>query len=211
MGLGPNTGSAIRQSLDKKPAGDTVLNRIFQQNLTTDNFVSILLNRQGDPGEPFTGQITISELVTGFENITNTPKLPVEMVYKITDQNQHWQILTDKDAAIVGPDGQVIPTKSMVPRAPDGQLVAVLDSGFTFSQVPRAVSDAIYGRVQGAVYDTQDEIWMIPCDQYLAISFNFGGVNFPVHPLDTVSNDFGVLGPNGSPICLGTVCCMSVC
>ena len=46
--------------------------------------------------------------------------------------DQHWQALTDKDKGIVGPDGQVIQVSSIVPKAPDGQLVTVFDSGFTF-------------------------------------------------------------------------------
>jgi hypothetical protein len=45
---------------------------------------------------------------------------------------QHWQALTDKDKTVIGPDGNVINIESIVPKAPDGQMVAVFDSGFTF-------------------------------------------------------------------------------
>lgn len=71
--------------------------------------------------------------------------------------------------------------------------------------MPRSVSDAIYGRVQGAEYDTNEQLWLIPCDQMLNISFNFGGVNFPIHPLDTVSSDFNVTDSSGKTMCVGTV------
>jgi len=81
--------------------------------------------------------------------------------------------------------------------------VAVIDSGFTLPQVPRSVSDTIYGRVQGAVYDTTNQWWTVPCGQYLNISFVLGGVTFPVHPFDTVSSDFGLKDSNGNVICLG--------
>jgi len=80
----------------------------------------------------------------------------------------------------------------------------VFDSGFTFPQLPRSVSDAIYGCVQGAQYDTNEQLWLVPCDQMLNISFNFGGMNYPIHPLDTVSNDFNRTDSNGNPICVGT-------
>jgi hypothetical protein len=207
VGLGPNTGSVILKQLGQGAAGDTMLNRIFQLNQTSQNYISFLLDRKGDPKEPFTGQMTISEPVPGFENITNYPKLSVEKVQggSLTDEDQHWQVLTDKNIGIIGPDGQPITAESGVSKAPSGTLVAVIDSGFTFSQVPRDVSDHIYGRVQGAVYDVTNQIWTVPCGQLLNLSFNIGGSNFPIHPLDVVSNDFNTTGSNGQPVCLGTV------
>jgi hypothetical protein len=214
MGLGPNTASFIRKTMKKAAQFDTVLNRLFQQNHTTSNFVSFVLDRQStalansDPTpsqQPqYTGQITVSEYVPGLERIKDTPRLDVERVYRLTDIDQHWQILTDKNNGIIGPDGKLIDVRSIAPRAPRGRLVAVIDSGFTFPQVPRGVADAIYGRVQGAVYDSMSQIWTLPCDQYLNLSINFGGVNFPVHPLDLVSDDFKVKDANGNPTCLGT-------
>lgn len=50
IGLGPNEGSAIQEKLDGD-AGDTMLNRIFQQNKTTANYITFLLDRKNDPGE----------------------------------------------------------------------------------------------------------------------------------------------------------------
>jgi hypothetical protein len=205
IGLGPNSGSVISKAMKGNSSADSVLSRIFQQNLTSSNFISFLLDRKGDPNDTVTGQITVSEIIPGYENITSATKLPVQKVHKLTSIDQHWQILTDKDNSIIGPDGQIINIKSIAPQAPDGTLVAVLDSGFSLPQVPRPVSDAIYGRVQGAVYDATSELWTLPCDQYLPLSFNIGGVNFPIHPFDVVSNDFGLTDANGNPICVGTV------
>jgi len=202
IGLGPNSGSVISNKLDGG-AGDAVLNRIFEQNKTSQNFISFLLDRLGDSTEPFTGQLTISELVPGYENITNQPKLSVELVAGLIDQNQHWQVLTDKNNGVIGPDGKIIDISSIVPKAPDGTLVAVIDSGFTLPQVPRDMADAIYGRVQGAVYDTANQFWTVPCGQLLNISFNFGGVNIPIHPLDTVSSDFNYKDSSGKSACVG--------
>lgn len=164
-----------------------------------------MLNRNGDPGSQITGQFSISSIVPGFENIMNQPQLPVEKVYELTDKDQHWQVLTDKDVGIIGPDGQPIQYSSIVPKAPSGQLVAVLDSGFTLPQVPRSVSDAIYGRVQGAEWSPSSQAWLVPCGQLINVTLNFGGISYPVHPLDVSSTDFGVTFSNGSPACLGTV------
>ena len=128
VGLGPNSGSVVRQKMGDA-SGDSMLNRIFQLNKTSQNYITFLLGRQGDSGETFSGQFTISEPVSGFENITSQPKMNVETVPGLTDADQHWQILSDKDKGIIGPDGQVIVTDSIVPKAPSGQLVAVFDSG----------------------------------------------------------------------------------
>ncbi|KAG5638675.1 hypothetical protein H0H81_011055 [Sphagnurus paluster] len=203
LGLGPNKGSVIRKKLSGN-TGDTTLTHIFQQNNgTDDSYITILLDRKGDPSKNFTGQLTIGEVAPGFENITSMPKLDVDKVNRLLSSDQHWQAITDKNVGIIGPDGNPINVKSIVPNAPDGTFVAVFDSGFTFSQVPRDVSDAIYGRVQGAVYDTADEIWTIPCGQYLNISIQFGGLSYPVHPLDTVDDNFGMKDAQGNRVCIG--------
>lgn len=87
MGLGPNDGSQVYDKLDKD-SGSSVLTRIFEQNKTSANYISFLLDRKGDPTSDFTGQFTISELVPGFENITSMPKLDVETVHKLLDQGR---------------------------------------------------------------------------------------------------------------------------
>ncbi|KAI9573666.1 aspartic peptidase domain-containing protein [Boletus coccyginus] len=203
IGLGPNSGSSIYKKLDGN-SGNSAVNRIFQQNSSSDNYITLMLSRNGDPGSQIAGQFTISSVVPGFESITNQPQLPVEKVYKLTSKDQHWQILTDKDVGIIGPDGQPIQYDSIVPKAPNGQLVAVLDSGFTLPQVPRSVSDAIYGRVQGAEWSPSSQAWLVPCGQLINVTLNFGGVSYPVHPLDVSSSDFGVKFSNGKQACLGT-------
>jgi hypothetical protein len=86
MGLGPNTGSQIADKIDSSPQGDTVINRIFTANKTSNNFISFLLDRKNDPTVQFTGQLTISEIIPGFENISNMPKLDVETVHKLVDE-----------------------------------------------------------------------------------------------------------------------------
>lgn len=206
IGLGPNSGSSIYKKLSGN-SGNNPINRIFEQSSSdSSDYITMMLSRSGDPGSNITSQFTISEVVPGYENITSMPKLSIEKVYKVTNEDQHWQILTDKNKGIIGPDGQVIQYSSIVPKAPDGQIVGVLDSGFTLPQVPRSVSDAIYGRVQGAEWSASSQAWLIPCGQLINVTFNFGGVSYPIHPLDVSSSDFGVTFSNGNPACLGTVC-----
>lgn len=203
IGLGPNSGSSIYKKLSGK-SGNSPINRIFEQMSSSNDYLTMMLSRKGDPGSNITGQFTIGEVVPGFENITSMPQLSIEKVYKVTNVDQHWQIVSDKNKGIIGPDGQPIQYSSIVPKAPDGTIVGVLDSGFTLPQVPRSVSDAIYGRVQGAEWSASSEAWLIPCGQLINVTFNFGGVSYPIHPLDVSSSDFEVTFSNGNPACLGT-------
>lgn len=189
MGLGFDDGSIVR-GIVGDGAGDTPLSRIFQENKTTQNFISILLDRNDDPTDTITGQITISEFASGYESIESQPKLYIKDVF-FDSSSQHWAVYIDKNG-VIGPDGDAISMTSIVPRVSGGKLIAVLDSGFTFSQVPRKMADAIYGRVQGANYSQEQGLWMVPCDQELNITFTFAGVKMPVHPLDVVSGDFNL-------------------
>ncbi|KAG2344494.1 acid protease [Suillus weaverae] len=202
IGLGPNSGSSIYKKLSGN-SGNNPINRIFEQSSSND-YITMMLSRKGDPGSNTAGQFTIGEIVPGFENIIKMPQLSIEKVYKVTNVDQHWQIVTDKNIGIIGPDGQPIRYSSIAPKAPDGTIVGVLDSGFTLPQVPRTVSDAIYGRVQGAEWSASNGAWLVPCGQLINVTFNFGGVSYPIHPLDVSSSDFGVTFSNGNPACLGT-------
>ncbi|KAH9969732.1 aspartic peptidase A1 [Russula dissimulans] len=198
MGLGFDSESIVRTKL-ATGEGDTPLSNIFQQDNTTQNFVSLLLDRQNDPGDGITGQITVSELVSGYESVASQPKLYLKDAF-MDSSNQHWAVVTDNNG-IIGPDGNSIFVESIVPHVSGGKLVVVLDSGFTYTQVPRRAADAIYGRVQGATYSTSDGMWYVPCDQYLNIALSFGGVKYPIHPLDVVSNDLSSSDSNG--LCQG--------
>lgn len=170
-------------------AGDTVLDRIFRQNLTTPNFLSVLLSRASDdlPGQtPQTGQLTVGSIIPGMEGITGMKQLPA-----LVDQFgvQHWETVLDANG-IIGSDGEAIATNTTIDKPTVGtenQLHVVFDTGFTFPQVQRDVADAIYGRVPGAEFVAQSSspgYWRIPCDYELNISFVFAGVKYPISPLD---------------------------
>ena len=180
------------------------MDRIFSQNASASNFLTFFLNRDGDTSQTQNGEITIAEIITGFENVTSQTQVPAERLKNDSSYNQHWTIQLDTEG-IFGPDGKVIEKSSIVPDN-DGRLYGVLDSGFTLPQVPRSVSDAIYGRVRGANYSVEKNLWTFSCDQELNISFSIGGYKYPVHPLDTSSKDLGFTDADGNFVCVGTVC-----
>lgn len=135
IGLGPNSGSNIHAVL-KNSNGDTPLDRIFRQNHSTPNYISIYLGRSDDPTDPFPGDLTIGHPISPFENITSMPKLPV---FEVSNKyGQHWQTLVDEDG-IIGPDGQPIKAYSRVKNGGKSRLNVIFDTGFSLPQVPKCV------------------------------------------------------------------------
>ncbi|KAH9069348.1 hypothetical protein EDB83DRAFT_2374659 [Lactarius deliciosus] len=193
LGLGPNSGSRIHASLDNQSQGSAVLDRIFQQNVSSPNILTVLLGRSNDPAEKYPGNITVGEVLPGLENITNEPQVPVTSLPSSDSADQHWQVLLDEDG-IIGPDGKPIQVQTNVQSTPNPkQLTAIFDTGYSFPQVPQEVSDAIYSGIPGASFQFVNgvgQIWVIPCD-----------AEYPIHPLDTNSDDAWT-NPDGHT-CLG--------
>ena len=148
LGLGPNSGSRIYASLNNQPQGDSVLDRVFQQNFDLfaeaeffrhRNFLTVLLGRSSDPAELYPGDITVSEVLPGLENITNQSQVPVTILQTFESEDQHWQVLLDEDG-IIGPDGQpILVTTGVQSTSNPNQLTAFFDTGFSFPQVPSCV------------------------------------------------------------------------
>ncbi|TDL23434.1 acid protease [Rickenella mellea] len=190
IGLGPGSNSIVRLKVGNS-TGDPPLDRIFQQNMTTPNFISVLLDRKADDNAGTTdplyhaGQLTIGEVVPGLEAVNNQPRLPA-LKDSRTGRPTHWQASLDAEG-VIGPDGQPIAVSSAVPTNTNASLLQVVfDSGFSLPQVPEEVADGIYGRVPGSKFISQGDIgvWTYPCDYELNVSFKLGGVSYPVHPLD---------------------------
>jgi len=201
IGLGPSAGSVIRNTVGNASA-DPPLDRIFSQNASASNYITFFLNRDSDPSQTQSGEMTVSEIIPGFENVTAQTQVPAERLKTDSSFNQHWTVQLDSQG-IFGPDGKVIEQSSIVPDN-EGRLYGVIDSGFTLPQVPRSVSDSIYGRVRGANYSVEKNLWTFPCAQELNISISIGGFKYPIHPLDTSSKDLGFNDANGNFVCVGT-------
>lgn len=202
IGLGPNSGSIIRSTLNNA-AGDAVLDRIFRLSPSTPNFVTTLLGRSDDPDDLFPGDFTVGEVIDNYTSVLQQPKMDVFVVQ--TSGGQHWQALLDVNGTI-GPDGQPVQLTSHVKGTPKTQLNVIFDTGFTFSQVPKAMADAFYGRVPGATlqnFTGVGNIYVVPCDVELNVSFKFGNVSYPIHALDTVDDDLNRRDELGNPICMG--------
>ncbi|KAK0487696.1 aspartic peptidase domain-containing protein [Armillaria novae-zelandiae] len=211
IGLGPTSGSTIYNALNNS-VGYPVLDRIFLQNTSTPNYLTVLLGRTQDPSDVFPGEISIGELLDGYSDVQSEPKLEVTIVPDGNSVYQHFQILLDEDG-IIGPDGKPISIITGVNQTSNPrQATAVLDTGFSLSQVPKSVADAIYSRFSGAEYNNVTgigEVWIVPCDEEVNITFKFGGNSYYIHPLDATM-DASLLGitdvvnSQGQPSCIGS-------
>ena len=68
------------------------------------------------------------------------------------------------------------------------------------------MADAFYGRVPGAALTNVTglgEVYTLPCDVELNVTFKFGNVSYHVHPLDT-SMDLANTDSLGNPVCIGS-------
>ncbi|KAH9016601.1 hypothetical protein EDB85DRAFT_1898042, partial [Lactarius pseudohatsudake] len=157
-------------------------------NLTTPNYLTVLLNRPNDIAETYIGAMTIGEVLPQYSNISNQPKVPVLALQSNLSQDQHWLITLDSNG-IIGPNGKAVNVKSNAIDAPThnaSQLVAGIDTGFTLPQVPSEVAHAMYSGAKGAklknLQSYSGDIWVIDCDAEVNVTFLIGGQSYHVHP-----------------------------
>lgn len=152
--------------------GLTFLSRLFLQNTSAPNLFTVLLGRSYDKDGPDDGAFTISEYVDGFEKVAEQTKLfrtPAQTV-NLTSLPR-WSVQMDS-MTVNGKQFQF--NQSSVPEADPGKQVVVLDTGFTFSQIPPAAVDFIYSSIPGSVFNQTSGLWNVPCESTTNLSFEFG-------------------------------------
>jgi len=126
IGLGPASVSAVRNVINSD-SGNPPVDRIFSQNQSSPNFITILLGRSDDPDNPFPGDLTVGTALEGYEEILNQPKLPIATA---KSGNLHWAIVIDPDG-IIGPNGQPVPVQTTVSSTKNPtQLTGFFDTGY---------------------------------------------------------------------------------
>ncbi|TRM63783.1 aspartic peptidase domain-containing protein [Schizophyllum amplum] len=211
IGLGPNSGSNVYQEMGDD-SGMAVLDSIFTQNTSTPNYITVLLGRLDDPTDTFPGDLTVGTVLDNYTDVQSQPKLNVTEVPVRDEGDQHFQILID-EGGIIGPDGKSINVSSEVDETQNKkQATAVLDTGFSLSQVPMNVAAAIYGRFPGAEYANVTGVgatWIVPCSAEVNLTIKLSGKEYPVHPMDTTLDPAtlgltGVKNSDGDDCCIGT-------
>ncbi|KAL1743093.1 aspartic peptidase domain-containing protein [Schizophyllum fasciatum] len=211
IGLGPNSGSNVYVELGSDK-GMAVLDSIFTQNTSTPNYITVLLGRLDDPTDTFPGDLTVGSTLDNYTDVEKQPKLDVTEVPVREEGDQHFQVLID-EGGIIGPDGKSIKVSTEVDETKNKkQATAVIDTGFSLSQVPRNVADAIYGRFSGAEYVNVSGVgatWIVPCTTEVNLTIKFSGQEYPIHPMDTTLDPdtlgiTGVQNSQGEDCCIGT-------
>ena len=82
-----------------------------------------------------TSTFTIGEVISGQDSITSQPQLSVPSAN--LPQNNHWVVSVDQNG-IIGPDGNPVNATTVVQGTKNkNQLTAMMDTGYTFPQVPK--------------------------------------------------------------------------
>lgn len=191
------TLSPVNAEIEKNFGADSTLGRstianIFAQNPNTPNSFDVALDRADDLDDTSTGTFLIGEHATGYETITSQPKLPRLFPGRWTAGLQGMNV-----------QGNSIPIPtSNVSGAPSGQIVMLLDTGFSLPPLPPPMVDAIYSTIPGAVQFTENPAlqWIVPCNGSTNVTFNFGGIDYSIHPLDlTIVDVLPLADSNGNP------------
>ncbi|KAL4250345.1 peptidase A1 family protein [Abortiporus biennis] len=161
--------------LATKSAGNFIEN-VFTQKSNDQDFFDILLGRSNDLDDVNEGRFMIGEHAPGFENIQSQPKL-------FRQSSQYWDV--SMQSVTVNGIMKAAP-KSNVNGTPAGNIVTVLDTGFSLPPLPPVMVDAIYSNFPGSVFfdDGAAGQWIIPCMSSANVTFTVGGQSFPIHPLD---------------------------
>lgn len=173
MSFDDRAGSAINTALEDAfgngttPGTIPVVN-ILNQNTNLSNSFDIQLARQTDVEQNGAGTLLIGEHPPGFEIITQQPQLP-----KLSPGR--WSVPLDNITinGVSSPLGT-----SSLPTLQNGQVAAVLDTGFALPPLPQSVVDAIYSIIPGAVNVSDmpgfGGQWLVPCTSTTNVTFIFG-------------------------------------
>jgi hypothetical protein len=127
-----------------------------------------------DPYNPYPGELTVGEVLPGYEAVLAQPKLP--MTRRANPAGPHWETLLDVHGVSINGQNVSLPTSSANGTQGAAQLTAVFDTGDTFPLLPKVVVDAIYANVSGAKFnsDISGGLWQVPCTAEINVTFYFG-------------------------------------
>ncbi|KAL5537140.1 hypothetical protein ACEPAF_963 [Sanghuangporus sanghuang] len=193
LGVGPPLLSQINNDLTGTSFdGSPFLQNVFDDDPSLDEFITFALSRSESTGTTDGGIFTIGEIASNLTSVSSSPKLDVVL-------KSRWTVLMD--GVIV--NGKKISGNSAfldldVPSQQPSQTLANLDTGTGLALIPGVYADAIYGSIPGSSLDEVSGLYIVPCDAKVNVSFIFGGVEYPVHPIDTIQ---ATLGTDGSIAC----------
>jgi len=202
LGLSFDAGSVVDLEIVEAfginaSTGRSFMTNLFLQNDSMPHFFTVQLGRSGDPNYVSEGIFTIGEYDPELSSIADQPQLPRFPNSNSANTPPRWS--TVMDGMTVNGQSFTFNT-SGVPGTPEGSVVAVLDTGFTFPPLPEPAVTFIYGSIEGAYFDNSSSLWIVPCENSTTLEFQFGGVSIPIHPLDITT----VTELNNQTVCVNT-------
>jgi hypothetical protein len=157
IGLGMTSLSHIDATVDTgtNTWGRSLLYNIFAQNPSQPNFIAMALERSSGEGDTVQGSLGIGEVADEYTSVSGTDHIPL---FPPSDATR-WTVMLDS-YAVEGKDHTV---SSVVPDAPEGRTIVLLDSGTTYTYAPPEVAQNIYSSIPGAVLNTTQNVWTVPC------------------------------------------------
>lgn len=170
MGISFNAPSAVLNTLAQSVGSDTALQigstpmpNLFSQQPNLPDSFDVSLTRADELGDVAQGTFLIGEHDENFQNVAGAPQLT-------SVSGDHWSVVLDAMKV----NGQAFQfNASRIQGVPAGKVAAVLDTGFSFPPLPAPAVDAIYSSIPGAVFDTDQSVWIVPCNESTQLSFVF--------------------------------------
>ncbi|TFY81566.1 hypothetical protein EWM64_g2446 [Hericium alpestre] len=198
LGLGFDSASQIYNTTGNASEAVTPLSNLFAQNASatnSSNFIALDLSRGPDGETTIGGAFTISQYLSDYGSVADQPQLPVTPA-----NSTNWSVAVDG----VNVNGQ---SYNISQDAPEGSnATAVIDSGTSLALVSSNLSDFIYQNISGArsCQSDQGQVWVVPCLNASNVTFQFGGQQYPINPLDlTTVQTYSVNQSTTVAVCLG--------
>ena len=189
--------------------GANAIFNIFAQNPDVPTFFDMQLSRANDPGDTSSGSFIVGSHVSGFENVSSQPHLPVI-------NPGRWAVPLDQ-MSVNGKTFQF--NQSVVSGVPSGKILVDIDSGFSFPPIPSTAVDFIYSSFPVASLIAKNGTLIVPCNGTTDLKFTFGcvtilkhtepdlltynscsGVDFPMHYLDLTQINTATLTNKGQKV-----------
>ncbi|KZV79019.1 hypothetical protein EXIGLDRAFT_707886 [Exidia glandulosa HHB12029] len=169
-------------------SSQTVLSNVFASDPSGRSFIAFDLGRDLPDGTPGDSTFSINEVPNAYlEAVNAAPRLPAFRSAQSTDVPR-WAVSVD--ALVIA--GNTMQTTSIIPDAPGGRALGVLDTGTSLAILPPDLVTAIYSSIPGAfLVKSPDQailpdFWVIPCTARVSVSLVLGGQPIFIDPRDLV-------------------------
>ncbi|KAF8057031.1 aspartic peptidase domain-containing protein [Lyophyllum atratum] len=180
LGFDHPEASPVNSAIERKygPSatwGASVLQNIFNQNASKPNFIAVDLARTEDLESTAGGSFNIGEYDEEYAAVAAAPQL-----LQFPKNATRWTTLLEG----IKVNGVPIKIASTIKGVPKGKALTLVDTGNPSGSFSGAIMEGIFSKIEGAVRDSSERVWIVPCTVTPTVELVLGGQSFPMHPLD---------------------------